>query len=292
MERNSERPFFLYLAHVMPHVPIFASEKFRGRSGAGLYADVMEELDWSVGEVLGALKRLKLEQNTLVVFISDNGPFLYYGEHAGSARPLREGKLTVFEGGVRVPCIARWIDKVPARVSNEPFMAIDWMPTLAEIVNGKAGAKKIDGRSIKPLLFGERNAKSPQEAYYFYSGTELQAIRSGPWKMHFPHPYLTVMAEPGRDGKPSGWGKLTPKSMDASGVEGIASRHGYRVEQMELSLFNLEEDVGETRNVAAENPEIVRKLSEMAIPIRQELGDSLQNITGKGVRDVGLDSEK
>lgn len=291
IERNAERPFFLYMPHVMPHVPIFASEKFKGRSAAGLYGDVMEELDASVGEVLATLKRLKLDERTLVVFISDNGPFLSYGEHAGSATPLREGKLTTFEGGVRVPCIARWPGSVPAgRVCADPFMGIDWLPTLTELVKGKAPERKIDGLSAKSLLLGEPGAKSPHEAMYFYSGTALQAVRSGSWKLHFPHPFITVAAEPGRGGKPSNFGKLVPTSITQSGVEGIATRHGYRVEQLPLSLYNLDNDPGEQHNVADAHPEVVKRLSALAEPVRADLGDSLQNIKGQGLRAPGLDS--
>ena len=291
IERNAARPFFLYLPHVMPHVPIFASEKFKGRTPLGLYGDVMEELDWSVGEVLDTLKRLKLDDRTLVVFISDNGPFLSYGEHAGSARPLREGKLTTFEGGVRVPCLVRWPGHVPsARVCAEPFMGIDWLPTLTEIVGGKASTRKIDGLSAKGLVLGEKDARPPHEALFFYSGTALQAVRSGPWKLHFAHPYITVAAEPGRGGKPSNFGKLAPTSITQSGVEGIATRHGYRIEQLELSLFNLDTDPGETKNVAAEHPDMEKKLSALAEAARQDLGDSLQSIKGSGLRAPGIDT--
>ena len=291
IERNAERPFFLYLPHVMPHVPIFASEKFKGRSALGLYGDVMEELDWSVGEVLSTLKRLKLEERTLVVFISDNGPFLSYGEHAGSAKPLREGKLTTFEGGVRVPCLVRWPGHVPsARVCDEPFMGIDWLPTLTEIVGGKTSTRKIDGLSAKGLIFGEKDARPSHEALFFYSGTALQAVRSGKWKLHFAHPYITVAAEPGRGGKPSNFGKLAPTSITQSGVEGIATRHGYRIEQLELSLFNLDTDPGETKNVAAEHPDVVQRLSALAEVARQDLGDSLQSIKGSGLRSPGIDT--
>jgi arylsulfatase A-like enzyme len=290
IERNASRPFFLYMPHVMPHVPIFASEQFKGRSGAGLYGDVIEELDWSVGEVLATLRRLQLDDRTLVIFISDNGPFLSYGEHAGSAAPLREGKLTTFEGGVRVPCIARWPGHVPAgRVCADPFMAIDWLPTLAEIVGGKPSTLKIDGRSAKGLLLGESGAQPPHEALFFYSATALQAVRSGPWKLHFPHPYITVAGEPGRGGKPSNFGKLAPASITQSGVEGIATRHGYRIEQLPLSLFNVESDPGEQHNVAAEHPEVVARLSELAKGARRDLGDSLQNTTGSGLRAPGAD---
>jgi arylsulfatase A-like enzyme len=291
IERNAARPFFAYVPHVMPHVPIFASDKFNGRSGAGLYGDVMEELDWSVGEILATLKRLRIDDRTLVIFMSDNGPFLSYGEHAGSAAPLREGKLTTFEGGVRVPCIVRWPGRVPGgRVSDEPFMAIDWMPTFVELVGGRPPTRKIDGRSVKALLLGETGARSPHEHLFFYSGTELQAVRSGPWKLHFAHTYLTVAAEPGRGGKPSNWGKLAPKSITQSGVEGIASRHGYRIERLELSLFNLNDDPGETRNLAAAHPEIVQRLSRATETIRRELGDSLQQTTGSEIRPAGLDA--
>ncbi len=292
IERNAARPFFLYLPHVMPHVPIFASEKFKGRSAAGLYGDVMEELDWSVGEVLATLQRLDLDRSTLVIFISDNGPFLSYGEHAGSAAPLREGKLTTFEGGVRVPCIARWPGTVPAgRVCADPFMGIDWLPTLTELVGGEAPARKIDGLSAKALVLDEPGARPPHEDLFFYSGTALQAVRSGGWKLHFPHPYITVAAEPGRGGKPSNWGKLAPTSITQSGVEGIATRHGYRIEQLRLSLFNLETDPGETHNVAAAHPDIVQRLSAAAEGIRRELGDALQNQRGAELRAVGLDPQ-
>jgi arylsulfatase len=292
MERNKERPFFVYLPHVMPHVPIFASEKFKGRSRHGLYGDVIEELDWSVGEILAALDRLKLTGNTLVIFFSDNGPWLSYGDHAGSADPLREGKLTAFDGGVRVPLIVRWPGKVPAgRVSDEPFMAIDWLPTLAELVGGKQSDRKIDGRSVKPLLLGEPGAKSPHEALFIYAGSELHAVRSGDWKLHFPHPYLTTAGEPGRGGKPSNWGKATPRSIRDSSMEAIASRHGQRVERLGLSLFNLRTDPGERYNVAEQHPEIVARLAKLAVPVRADLGDSLTGVEGVGRRAVGVEPE-
>lgn len=289
--RNSTKPFFLYMPHVMPHVPIFASDGFRGQSQAGLYGDVIQELDWSVGEVLGTLKRLQLEDNTIVIFISDNGPFLSYGEHAGSAKPLREGKLTTFEGGVRVPCLVRWPSRVPAgRICAEPFMGIDWLPTLTEIVGGRASTLPTDGRSAKGMILGERDAKSPHEALYFYSGTALQAVRSGSWKLHFPHPYITTAGEPGRGGKPSNYGKLAPASIRLSGVEGIATRHGYRIEQLELSLFDLNTDPGEAVNVAARNPDVVKRLTALAEFVQQDLGDSLTNTKGSGLRSPDVDT--
>ncbi len=272
----------------MPHVPIFASEKFKGKSGAGLYGDVLEELDASIGELLATLKRLNLEEKTLVIFISDNGPFLSYGEHAGSAGPLREGKLTTFEGGVRVPCLVRWTGHVPAgRVSSEPFMGIDWLPTLTEIVGGQPATLPIDGRSAKALIMGQANAAAPHEALYFYSGDALQAVRSGTWKLHLPHPYITPAGQPGRGGKPSNFGQLAPASIQQSGVEGIATRHGYRIEHIELALFDLSSDPGERRNVAAEYPDVVKRLQTLAAAARVDLGDSLTNTVGQGLRAPG-----
>ena len=290
IERNAKQPFFLYLPHVMPHVPIFASEKFKGRSQRGLFGDVVEELDWSVGEVLATLDRLKLAENTIVIFFSDNGPWLSYGNHAGTARPFREGKLTAFDGGTRSPLLVRWPGKVPAgRVSHEPWMAIDWLPTLTEIIDGKMPTRKIDGISARPLLLGEPGAKAPHEALFFYAGDELHAVRSGDWKLHFAHPYLTTAGEPGRDGKPSNWGKGTPRSIKDSSMDAIASRHGQRVERLEPSLFNLRSDPGETNNVAALHPEIVARLAQLADAARADLGDSLTGAKGAGLRPCAFE---
>jgi arylsulfatase len=289
IERNANRPFFLYVPQVMPHVPIFASAEFKGRSPRGLFGDVVEELDWSVGQIVAALDRLHLAERTLLIFSSDNGPWLSYGDHAGTARPFREGKLTAFEGGMRVPCVVRWPGRVPAgRVSDEPFMAIDWLPTLTELAGGRSPERKIDGRSVKPLLLGETDAKSPHEALYFYAGDELHAVRGGEWKLHFPHPYLTTAGEPGRGGKPSNWGKGTPRSINDSSMDAIASRHGQRVERLELSLYNLRIDPGESQNVAATYPEVVERLTQLAASIRSELGDSLTGSQGAALRTAGF----
>lgn len=288
VEKNKERPFFLYVPHVMPHVPIFASEPFKGKSGASLYADVVQELDWSVGEVLAALKRCGIDNKTLVIFFSDNGPFLSYGNHAGSAGALREGKLTTFEGGVRVPCIMRWPGTIPAsRECSAPVMAIDLLPTIAEVIGGPHPKQKIDGRSLRALLAGAAAAQSPHEALFFYAGAELQSARMGRWKYHFAHRYITVDGEPGRDGKPAAFGQLKPKSISESGLEGIASRHGYRIESVDASLFDLESDIGERRNVAEAHPDVVTRIEKLAARIRLELGDSLQKVAGAEVRPAG-----
>lgn len=289
IERNQARPFFLYVPHVMPHVPIFASAAFRGKSAAGVYGDVIEELDDSVGQILKAIQQAGLERDTLVMFMSDNGPFLSYGSHAGTARPLLEGKLTTFEGGVRVPFIARWPGRVPAgKVCDEPVIETDLLPTIATLAAAKLPEKKIDGINILPLLEGRAGAKSPHEALIFYAANELQAVRSGAWKLHFPHPYITVDGEPGHDGKPAQFGRMKPKSITQSGIAGIASRHGYRVEQIGLSLFNLDDDPGEQHDVSKEHPEIVERLKKLADPIRKELGDSLQNVKGTENRPLGM----
>jgi arylsulfatase A-like enzyme len=264
--RNKGRPFFLYLAHNMPHVPLFVSEKHRGKSGNGLYADVLMEIDWSVGQVLGALKQHGLDERTLVVFTSDNGPWLLYGDHAGSAGHLREGKGTEFDGGVRVPFIARWPGRIPAGATcREPAMTIDLLPTFA----GLAGAEPprdriIDGRDIWNLISGQPRARSPQEAYFFYWGRHLQAVRSGQWKLHLPHGY-PVPAPPGSGGQP---GK-------------------YQQREIALALFDLEQDPGETVNVADEHPRIVERLKNLAERCREDLGDSAKNAIGKNVRAAG-----
>ncbi len=286
--KNKDQPFFLYLAHVMPHVPIHPSAKWKGKSAGGAYGDVIEELDWSVGEILAALKANGLDDNTLIIFTSDNGPFLSYGSHAGSAGLLRGGKLTAWEGGVRMPCIMRWTGRIPAgRDCHEIASTIDLLPTLTRLTGGKEPTLKIDGKDIGPLMMGKEAAKSPHEAFFFYNGSELHAVRSGPWKLHFPHPYLEVAGEPGKDGKPSNFAKLKPESIKDSSLAGIASRHGYKVMQCGLELYNLDTDIGESKNLAAQHPEVVRSLETLGDQIRLELGDSLTGKKGAGNRPPG-----
>jgi arylsulfatase A-like enzyme len=287
IERNRAKPFFLFLPHVMPHVPIFASEKFRGTSRRGLYGDVVQELDWSVGEILAALKRNGLDEKTLVVFTSDNGPFLSYGEHAGSAGPFRGGKLTTFEGGVRMPGIVRRTGHVPAgRVTDEMATTMDLYVTIARVVGAKLPDVKLDGIDIAPLLSGRANAKG-RETFWYYSGDELQAVRQGDWKLHLPHEYLEVAGAPGRSGKPSNFGQIKPTAIEQSGIRGIASRHGYRVQAMGLTLYNLKDDPGEKTDVAAKHPDVVKRLQAVAAEARADLGDSLTKARGPNVRPAG-----
>jgi len=285
---NKEKPFFLFLPHIMPHVPIFASKDFQGRTQRGVYGDVVEELDWSVGQIRAALKEHGVEQNTWFIFASDNGPFLSYGEHAGSSGGLREGKLTTFEGGVRVPCLMAWPGKIPAgRVSADVLTTMDLLPTVAKLIGAELPKRPIDGKNVWPIIAGEPNAKSPHEAFCYFSGTELHAIRSGPWKLHLPHEYLTVNGPPGKGGKPANYENMQPLDITESGIKGIASRHGYKVEKIELSLFNLENDPGETKNVAEAHPDIVRLLLKLADAARKDLGDTLTQTAGTGLRPVG-----
>jgi arylsulfatase len=287
IEKYKDRPFFLYVPHVMPHVPIFATETFKGTSRRGLYGDVIQELDWSVGQIMAALKSHGLDEKTLVIYASDNGPFLSYGEHAGSAGPLREGKLTTFEGGVRVPGIVRWPGRVPAgRVSDELVTTLDLFVMLAHVAGAKPPAAKRDGQDLRPLLFGEPGAKG-RETFWYYSGDELHAVRQGDWKLHLPHEYLTVAAEPGRGGKPSNFGKLQPASIQQSGIRGIATRHGYRFERIGLALYNLRDDPGEKTDLAARHPEVVQRLQAVVEQARADLGDSLTKVAGTNVRPCG-----
>jgi arylsulfatase A-like enzyme len=265
IDRSRDRPFFLYVPHSMPHVPLFASDEFRGETAGGLYADVIAEIDWSVGQILDAVKAADLDDDTLVIFTSDNGPWLSYGDHAGSAGPLREGKGTAFEGGVRVPFVARWPGRIPAgAVSRQPAMTIDILPTIAGLAGAPLPDRRIDGTDMRPLLLDERGASAPHEAFYFYYGTELHAIRSGKWKLHLPHPY---------------------QSLEGAGGGGIPGKYVDR--HIELSLFDLETDVGEAINVAQEHPEIVKRLLEHAERAREDLGDSLTGRAGRNIRAAG-----
>ena len=261
-------PFFLYLAHPMPHVPLFVSEEREGDSGAGLFGDVIKEIDWSAGQIIEAAKRLGIDDNTLVIFTSDNGPWLSYGNHAGSALPLREGKGTTWDGGVRVPFIARWPGQIPEGLEvNTPAMTIDIFPTLAGLIDAPLPDHTIDGKPIWSLFTGESTV-SPQEAYYFYyRQNELHSMRSGKWKLHFPHSYRTM------EGR-------------ALGEDGIPGKYNYDA-QTGLELYDLEADISEQHNVADDFPEVVTRLSAMADAKRADLGDKLSDVEATGAREPG-----
>jgi arylsulfatase A-like enzyme len=273
------KPFFLYFAHTMPHIPLFVGEAFRGKSGAGVYGDVVGEIDASVGAVLDALDRTGQAANTLVLFTSDNGPWLQYGNHGGSAGPLREGKGTVFEGGIRVPCVARLPGMIPPGTVSDALVAtIDVLPTVAALTGAPlpvdhdgsctVGGKRIDGHDRRGA-FAATEAPAASDAvahWYSYKTGELQAVRRGRWKLLLPH-VATSMAgqEPGRDGRS---GRPVP----------------FRVGR---ELYDLRSDVAERHDVAARHPEIVAELEAVAEAARAELGDALTGRTGAGVRPPG-----
>ena len=250
IEKNKDNPFFIYLPHSMVHVPLYVSEKFKGKSKAGLFGDVMMEVDWSVGQIMKTLRKYDLHQNTLFIFTSDNGPWLNYGDHAGSAAPLREGKGTMFDGGCREPTLAWWPGTIPANsICKEPAMTIDLLPTIANLAGTPLPKHKIDGKDILPLLINDQ-AKSPHEAYYFYYGNHLQAIRQGKWKLHFPHGYRTMAGKPGGKG-------------------GIPVN--YSQAKIGLSLFDLQKDIGEIVNLKEKFPKVTQRLKSLGESFHQEL---------------------
>ena len=221
IEENKNKPFFLYLPHTMPHIPLFASEKFKGKSERGLYGDTIEEIDWSVGEIMKSLRDNNLDKNTLVIYTSDNGPWKLKGGRGGSAHPLRGFKFQTYEGGMRVPCIMHWKGKVPAGSSCDEIAAtIDLLPTIA----GLSGAempndRTIDGKDIWPLIAGKKGAQTPHKIYFFYKGKKLESARQGKWKLR-------------RSGKNS----------------------------QPVELYDLASDIFESKNLAKENEILVNEM--------------------------------
>lgn len=230
IREKKDSPFFLYMPHSMPHIPLFASDSFRGRSKRGLYGDVIEELDWSVGQILDTVRELKIDQKTMVIFTSDNGPWLSFQTHGGSAGALRAGKGTTFEGGQRVPTVFWWPGKIKPGVVSEMGSTLDLMATFASLT-GSAIRKdvKMDSYDLSPVLFNGR--KSPRQEFYYWTRAELHAVRSGPWKLHV---------------------KLRN-----------AVNYDRTVVPPEPELYHLENDISEAYNVAAQHPEIVDRLLKM-----------------------------
>ena len=265
INKNSEKPFFLYVAHSMPHVPLGVSDKFKGKSEQGMYGDVMMEIDWSVGEIMKALEENGMEKNTLIIFTSDNGPWLNYGNHAGSTGGLREGKGSMWEGGTRVPALMKWPGKIEAgHETSELAINVDILPTISEIIGGKLPAHKIDGISMLPILNGE---KSDRHEFWGYYGGNLIFIRKDDWKLYFPHTYRSYKdVEPGMDGFPGPYSKKTLNQPE---------------------LYNLESDVNETENVIDDNPEIAKELLMRGDEVRAKLGDKITETTGSENREPG-----
>lgn len=273
IRENKDRPFFLYIAHTMAHVVLGVTEPFQGRSERGLYGDVIEELDASTGEIVDLLAELGLEQNTIVVYTSDNGPWSNHSlpqyteaitEHAGSAGPLRSAKGTTWEGGIRVPTVMWAPGYIPAGTeTGEVATNMDLLPTFIRMAGAELPADRtLDGRDIGPLMRGEPGAESPHEAFYYYRETHLDAVRSGPWKLVFPRP--------GRN--ESEWLLSKGGAFLGEILEPVT----------ELALYNLESDIGETANVVADHPEVVERLTALADAAREELGD--YDRIGSGVR--------
>jgi arylsulfatase len=268
IRRSKTKPFFLYLAHPLPHVPLAVSDKFKGKSKQGLYGDVMMEIDWSIGQILQTLKELKLEKNTLVIFTSDNGPWINYGNHAGSTGGLREGKGTSFEGGQRVPCLMLWKGTIPEGfVCNKLVSGIDILPTLAAISGAALPEKRIDGVNILSLMKGDINANPRKSFYYYYRKNSLEAVSNGDWKLVFAHPGRTYEGfKPGKDGLPGGANENC---------------------NFPAALYDLRRDPGERYDVKESNPEVVAELEKIASEAREDLGDDLTGNPGKNRREPG-----
>lgn len=269
IDKNKKRPFFIYLAHPMPHVPLFVSDKFKGKSKQGLYGDVMMEIDWSVGQILQKLRKEGLDENTLVVVTSDNGPWINYGNHAGSTGGLREGKGTSFEGGQRVPCLMQWKGTIPAgSVCNKLAVNIDLLPTFAHISGAAMPSHKTDGVNLFSLLQGDTKSTPRTSFLYYYRRNSLEAVSDGEFKLIFPHPTRTYEGfAPGNDGMP---GRVDENKM----LE-------------EKILIDLRRDPGERYNVLSQYPEAAGRLEQMANEAREDLGDDLQKKEGKNRRAIG-----
>ena len=255
---NKAKPFFLYFPHNAVHVPLHPGVPFAGQSHNGAYGDWVEEVDWSVGRVLATLREQQLDRNTLVIFTSDNGPWLIMGERGGVAGPLRNGKGTTWEGGVREPTIAWWPGTIAAGTScDAPVSEMDVLPTLVKLAGGEVpGDRKIDGKDIWPLLAG-RTQESPHEALYYFYSSRLEAVRVGPWKLAIaPQKKFNERNKPG----------MVPASLE------------------QPRLYQLLEDIGETTDVAAQHPDVVERLKQFVAQMDADLGIKDD---GPGVRPPG-----
>jgi len=243
IDRHHKKPFFVYVPHSMPHVPLFVSEKFAGKSGAGLYGDVMMEIDWSVGQINAALKKAGVEENTLVVFTSDNGPWVSYGKRAG-VTPFREAKATSFDGGVRSATVIKYPGKIkPGTTNTATLCTLDLLPTICGLTGAALPTNRVDGGNVWDLIISKAGAKNPNEYYPFSIGGRFEGLISGDgrWKMHLPHRYRTLK-KPGKDGKPG----------------------SYNNPRISLALFDMQNDPYEKENVLAKHPEVAARMIKLA----------------------------
>jgi arylsulfatase len=260
IDKNKNKPFFLYLAHSMPHVPIAVSSKYKNKSGAGLFGDLMMEIDWSIGEVMKALKKNGLTKNTLIIFTSDNGPWLTFGNHAGSTGGLREGKGSAWDGGVKVPCIMSYPGVIaPGSICNNLATTMDVLPTIVGLTKTQLPANTIDGVDILSLLTQKPNANPRDHFVYYYDNNSLKAVRQGVWKLVFAHQSQTY------------------KATDM-GKDGFSGK--YASVAVPMALYDLSTDPGETLDVAKLNPSVVAALTAIADTYRTALGDDLTNKPG------------
>lgn len=268
INRNAGNPFFLYVPHTMAHIPLGVSDKFRGKSEQGFYGDVMMEIDWSVGQIEKALEENGIAENTVFIFTTDNGPWLNFGNHAGSSGGLREGKTTSWEGGQRVPFIIKWPAAVPSgTICNKLGCAIDILPSFAEIAGAQLPELKIDGTSLVELWKGNKGAEPRKDVLFYYGKNNLNGVRKGNWKLVLPHTWRSYHTKPGMDG-----------------------HGGPRVSMAvkEPELYNMMRDPGEEYNVIEYHPEKAAELMEIVEAAREELGDLNVGIEkGSGTREIG-----
>ncbi len=252
IRENSKRPFFLYLPHTMPHKPLSVPARFAGKSARGLYGDVVECLDWSTGEILATIKQQGIDRDTLVVFTSDNGPWLVLGKNGGNAEPLRAGKCTTFEGGVRTPFIARWPGHIPAgRLCDEPAGTLDFLPSFARLAGAEVPADRvIDGGDFSDVLLGKPGAKNSRQAFYYYLGNRLEGVRQGRWKYMFPRRTI--------DEYPYGFRRM----IEAGTLKD---------EPVPEALYDLQSDPGEKHNLCEKHPDLTEKLRAQAAAFEAEL---------------------
>jgi arylsulfatase A-like enzyme len=268
INRNADKPFFVYVPHTMGHIPLGVSDKFRGKSEQGFYGDVMMEIDWSVGEIEKALRANGVAENTVFIFTTDNGPWLNFGEHGGSAGGLREGKTTSWEGGQRVPFIIKWPAGTPAgTICNKLGCAIDLLPSFAKLAEGNLPKLEIDGTDITELWTGNLDANPRDEILFYYGKNNLNGVRKGNWKLVLPHTWASYDAKPGINGH---GGKRIKKKVDTP------------------QLYNMMRDPGEQYNVIEYHSEKAAELMEVVEAARIEFGDLNVGIkTGKGTREIG-----